>query len=445
MSAEQERKHTPVDGEAYATLRGVDDAGASGPQSASGDVQPAGRLGRIQRARRTLPPNVRALGRVSFANDLASELIYPILPLFLTITLGAPVAVLGAVEGIAEGVAVGLRGVAGWLSDRAGERRRPWIVVGYSLSALARPALAAAPAWGYVLGARVADRVGKASRTAPRDALIRDSTRPELLGSSFGYHRALDSAGAVIGPLVAVGLLAAGWSLRSVLWVAVVPGLLTLLFLGRVREAPRRAAAAGALDAGVLRRLPRPFWLALGIWTVFSLGNSSDVFLILRAHDLGAGATAVVLAYAVYNLVYTALSWPLGALSDRLARPLVLGAGLAVFVVVYAGFALAPSANAVWPLFAAYGVYIAATEGVAKAWVADFVPHGAAGTAFGLFAAVTGGALLVASVGAGLLWSRVAPEAPFVLGAATAAAALLLVVLASRTSVPALQRDTSTA
>jgi MFS family permease len=384
------------------------------------------------RARRSLPANVRTLGWVSFANDLASELIYPVLPLFLTLTLGAPVAILGLIEGIAEGVAVGLRGLAGWLSDRAGERRRPWIVTGYALSALARPAIAAAPAWGYVLGGRLGDRLGKAARTAPRDALIRDSTPAALVGAGFGYHRAMDTAGAVLGPLVAVLLLAGGWSLRSVLWIAVVPGLLTMLFLARVREAPRPDTAVLPAAAPGLRRLPRPFWVVLGIWTLFSLGNSSDVFLILRAHDLGLSATLVILAYAFYNLVYAALSWPLGALSDRVPRPAVLGAGLAVFVLVYLGFAVAPGAWAVWPLFAVYGVYIAATEGVAKAWVADFVPVGAAGTAYGLFAAAGGAALLLASVVAGLLWSRVGPEAPFLLGAAGAFCALLLMVVRAR-------------
>jgi MFS family permease len=238
----------------------------------------------------------------------------------------------------------------------------------------------------------------------------------------------MDTAGAVVGPLIAVGLLAGGWSLRSVLWVAVLPGFLTLLVLTRVREAPRRERTALTLDSGALRRLPRPFWLVLGVWTLFSLGNSSDVFLILRAHDLGLSATLVILAYALYNLVYSALSWPLGALSDHVARTSVLAAGLAVFALVYLGFALAPGSWAVWPLFAVYGVYIAATEGVAKAWVADYVPAGAAGTAYGLFAAASGGALLVASVVAGLLWSQVSPEAPFLLGATTALCALLLIV-----------------
>lgn len=387
----------------------------------------AERAGRIARARRALPENVRALGWVSFANDFASELAYPVVPLFLIVTLGTPVAVLGLIEGIAEGVAVGLRGLAGWLSDRAGERRRPWIYGGYGLSAAARPLLAAAPAWGYVLAARLGDRLGKAGRTAPRDALIRDSTPPALIGASFGYHRALDTAGAVVGPLVAVALLGAGASLRSVLWVAVVPGFATLLLLRRIREAPPRARSPAA-PAGDLRSLPRAFWLMLGVWIVFSLGNSSDVFLLLRSRQLGLGSTLVILAYAVYNVVYSALSWPLGSLSDRVPRRRVLAGGLAVFVLVYLGFALAPGAWAVWPLFAVYGAYIAATEGVARAWVADQVPDRAAGTAYGLFAAASGGALLVASVVAGLLWSHVGPAAPFVLGASAAGLALLLIL-----------------
>lgn len=382
----------------------------------------------MRAARRALPQNVRTLSWVSFANDLATELAYPIVPLFLTVTLGAPVAVIGLIEGVAEGVAVGLRGAAGWLSDRWGERRRPWIVAGYGLSVLARPLLAAAPAWGYVLGARLADRLGKAGRTAPRDALIRDSTPPGLFGAAFGYHRALDTAGAVLGPLAAVALLGAGASLRTVLWVAVLPGIASLVLLRRVREAPRLDAPAR--PAGVA--LPRSFWLALGVWVVFSLGNSSDVFLLLRSHQLGLGSTLVILAYAVYNVVYSSLSWPLGALSDRLPRPLLLAAGLALFALVYLGFALAPGTWAVWPLFAAYGVYIAATEGVARAWVADHVPPGGAGTAYGLFGFATGASLLAASIAAGLLWSHVGPAAPFVLGACSAGlAAVLILVLAT--------------
>lgn len=396
-------------------------------------------LSHARRARRTLPQNVRALGWVSLANDAASELAYPVVPLFLTVTLGAPVVVVGLIEGIAEGIAVGLRGISGWLSDRFGERRLPWIVGGYASSAGARALLAGAPAWGWVLGARAIDRLGKGARTAPRDALIRDSTPPALLGASFGYHRAMDTAGAVMGPLAAVGLLAVGLSFRDVLWVAVAPGFVALLLLRAVREAPRKTEAQPKIDPGPL---PTAFWLVLAVWVVFSLGNSSDVFLLLRSKELGLGTTLVVLAYALYNLVYAGLSWPLGALSDRRRREGVLAVGLVVFGLVYLGFAVAPGGWAVWPLFALYGAYVAATDGVAKAWVADQVPGRAAGTAYGIFAGATGGALLFASILAGLLWSHVSPAAPFVLGALSAGIALLLLLVsATRRAARPIARD----
>jgi MFS family permease len=386
----------------------------------------------VRRARLALPGNVRALSWVSFANDAASELAYPVVPLFLTVTLGAPVAAVGLIEGVAEGIAVGLRGLSGWLSDRWGERRLPWVGAGYGASAAGRVLVAAAPAWGWVLGGRVVDRLGKGARTAPRDALIRDSTPAPLLGSAFGYHRALDTAGAVVGPLSAVILLAAGLSFRNVLWIAVGPGFAALLLLRAVREAPRReVVAAPAVDPGPLSR---GFWMVLTIWLVFSLGNSSDVFLLLRAKELGLGTTLVVLAYALYNVVYAGLSWPLGALSDRRGREFVIGGGLLVFGLVYLGFAVAPGAWAVWPLLAVYGCYVAATEGVAKAWVADQVPGRAVGTAYGIFSAASGGALLLASIAAGLLWSHVSPAAPFVVGASTAGVALVLLLITSARS-----------
>jgi len=341
------------------------------------------------------------------------------------------VALLGVIEGVAEGVAVALRGIAGRLSDRVlGGRRVPWVAAGYGLTAASRPLLAAAPGWGAVLAARLVDRTGKAARTAPRDALIRDSTPPALLGAGFGYHRAMDTAGAVVGPLVAVGALSAGLSLRGTLWLAVAPAAVALVLVRLVREAPgKRAMPAALAGAGRLADLPRAFWLATAVWVVFSLGNSSDAFLLLRAHELGLDATLAVLAYAAYNLVYASLSWPLGALSDRVPRQAVLAGGLAVFALVYLGFALAGAGWAAWPLFAVYGAYIAATEGVAKAWVGDHAPPGLAGTAYGVFAAATGGALLVASIVAGELWDHVSPRAPFLLGAASAAAALVLLAL----------------
>jgi len=380
----------------------------------------------LERARR-IPANVRAVSVVSLVNDLASELAYPVVPLFLTTVIGAPVAVLGLIEGIAEGAAVALGAASGWISDRAGGRRVPWIAGGYTLTAVSRAAVAVATQWGLVLVGRLADRTGKALRTAPRDALIRDSSRPELVGASFGFHRALDTIGASIGPLVAVVLLTAGLSLRDVLWISVVPGLLAVLLVRRVHEAPAQPEVSHPTS-----RLRPGYWWVVSAAVVFSLGNSSNAFLLLRASDLGLSTTLVILAYALYNVVYAGLAWPLGSLSDRVPRAAVLGAGIVVYVLVYAGFAVASGAWAVWPLFALYGLYVAASDGVLKAWVADHVEGPMAGTAYGIFAGLVGAALLTASLVGGVLWATVGPAATFWVGALLALASLPLVVTAAR-------------
>ena len=386
-------------------------------------------LARIESARKRLPANVRKLGWISLANDAASELAYPIVPLFLTVTLGAPVAIVGLIEGIAEAIATGVRLLSGWVSDRTGDRRKPWIIGGYGASTVARGMVAAAPGWGLVLTGRIVDRFGKGARSTPRDALIRDSTPAELRGSSFGYHRAMDTAGAVLGPLLAVILLESGVALRGILWVACGLGVVTLVVLRGVREAPGHDPTRAATVTVEREALPPVFWGALVVWVLFSLGNSSDAFLVLRARDLGLGVVVVVLAYAIYNVIYCSLSWPFGALSDRVPRSLLLGGGLAVFALVYFGFAVTSHAWTVWPLFAVYGVYIAATEGVARAWIADTLPDRAAvGTAYGIFFLATAAASLVASIVAGVLWTYVSPRAPFVVGAAAAALALVFLL-----------------
>jgi MFS family permease len=385
--------------------------------------------------------NVWAMGWTSLLNDSSSELLYPVLPLFLTITLGAPAAAVGAVEGAAEatsqvvGLAVGRR------SDQL-RRRMPFVWVGYTLSNIAKPLVAVAPAWGWVLGARVLDRAGKGVRTAPRDALLRDSSEPGQTGSVFGFHRFMDSLGAVIGPLLALLLLVAGLSLREVIAVSVVPALLTMLALRRVHDVPRTAPqpAAAATERGSLRALGTPFWVFTGAWTIFSLGNSADVFLLLRAHDLGLGTTAVVLAYALYNTLYSGLSWPLGSLSDRIGKRRVLAVGLLVFAAVYAGFAVATNDVLVWPLMAVYGVYIAATDGVGKALVSDLSPADERATGQGMFKLATGGAAVVASLVAGVLWQRVSPSSVFVLGAISA-----LLGLAALAATPLLGRSRTAA
>jgi MFS family permease len=384
---------------------------------------------RVLAARSGLPENVRTLGWVSLANDAASELVYPLLPLFLVLTLGAPIIAVGLVDGVPEAVASFARFASGWLSDRSARRRR-WIFAGYAISSVARVMMAAAPAWGVALGARAIDRVGKGARQSARDALIQASSEKGKAGASFGYHRSMDTVGAVIGPLAAAALLAYGFSIRTALWVAVVPGLITIVLVRRIREVGERdrpARAARPFPVPI-RSLPATFWRAAGIWTLFSIGNSSDVFLLLRARVLGLGSILIVLAYALYNIFYSALSWPLGSISDRVPRPAVLSGGMALFAAVYLGFAVAPTQWMVYPLFCLYGAYIAATEGVAKAWIGDHVDHRALGTAYGVFGLGTGLTALGASLLAGILWVEVAPSAPFFLGAVSGGLAALLLL-----------------
>ena len=376
-----------------------------------------------------IPRNVRAMGWTSLVNDAASELLYPVLPLFLVTTLHAPVAAVGLVEGAAGAASQIVGYVVGRRSDRI-HRRLPFVWAGYTLSNIAKPLVALAPAWGWVLGARVLDRVGKGVRTAPRDALLRDSSDPDRAGATFGYHRFMDSAGATVGPLLALALLAAGLSLREVIAVSIVPAVLTMFALRAVREAAPREAPRSAPPP--TRDLPRAFWAFSATWVVFSLGNSADVFLLLRAHDLGLSATAVVLAYAVYNTLYSGLSWPLGHLSDRIGRRRLLVSGLVVFAAVYTGFGLAKGTLVLWPLFALYGCYMAATDGVARALVADLSPTALRATAQGTFRLLTGSSEVVASIVAGVLWSRVAPGAVFALGAGAAMAGLALMLGWSR-------------
>jgi MFS family permease len=397
-------------------------------------------------ARSALPENVRTLGWVSLANDSASELAYPILPLFLVLTLGAPLIAVGLVDGIPETIAAVVRVISGWLSDKSSHRRRRWIFSGYAISSAARVLMASAPTWGWALSARAVDRIGKGTRSTPRDALIKASSRDGKVGASFGYHRAMDSVGAIVGPLIAAGMLAAGVSLRTALWVAVVPGLASLFLIRRIREVPHSETmhSEHSVFPTPLRSLPPTFWRAVAIWTLFSIGNSSDVFLLLRARVLGLGAILIVLAYALYNVFYSTFSWPLGSLSDRIPRPAVLAGGMSLFAVVYLGFAVAPSDLLVYPLFAMYGVYIAATEGVAKAWIADHVDRRVLGTAYGVFGLGSGLLALAASLLAGLLWVEVAPSAPFILGAACAGLAAVLLLGEWRLGLRQQDRETVT-
>jgi MFS family permease len=376
---------------------------------------------------RHIPRPAWLLGLTSFFADLSSELVYPLIPIFLTATLGAPVAAVGLVEGVAEATAYATRPLAGRWSDAAGARK-PFVVAGYALAAVGKLILALAPAWGVALAGRAVDRFGKGIRTPARDAMLADVATPENRGRIFGFHRAFDTLGAVVGPLFALLFLAVVGQqhLRWAIAIALVPAAISVLVVARVPEVRAPARRSSDDPRPGLRSLPAAYWLFLGVTGLFMLGNSSDAFLILRAKDLGLTTTAVVLAYVVYNAVYALLSYPAGALSDRIPRPAVIVGGYLVFATVYLGFALAGSGAAAWLLFPLYGAYIAATEGIGKAFIADLAPPEARTTALGLFQGVTGGLVLAASLLAGLLWDAFGPKATFSFSATAALLAALL-------------------
>jgi MFS family permease len=379
----------------------------------------------VRDARADVPAEVRRLGWISFWNDAASELVYPLVPLLLRTVLHANLAAIGFIEGAGSAVSALLRAPSGIWSDRYGRLRFVWS--GYVMSSVAKPLLAIAPGWGAVLGLRLVDRAGKGLRTAPRDALIAEAAIPGRRGTSFGYHRALDTLGAVVGPLLAILLLWAGLSLRWAIAVAAVPAAVSLVLLVRVRE-PRHAVTGTRprLRAALEGRVR---WVLIG-WIVFSLGNSSDAFLLLRGSSLGLSTTLVVLAYAVYNLVYASASFPAGLVSDRIGRRGVVAAGLAVFALAYAGFALAGSTAVLWPLFALYGLAVAMLDGVTKALVSDLAPPERVGSVMGVVTGAEGIAVLIASTAAGVLWDRVGPGAVFAAGAISAVAGMAVFVAA---------------
>ena len=375
---------------------------------------------------RSLDPNVRSLGLVSFFADLSSEIAYPLFPIFVTSVLGVPVALLGVIEGIAEATASITKYPFGQAADYTG-RRKPFVLGGYTLGALGKLVIALAAGWPLALAGRFTDRLGKGMRTAPRDDLIAANTRPEQQGLAFGLHRSMDTLGAVIGPLVALALVQAHVSLRWIFAIAVVPGLLSVLaivlFVREHREQPKRSAFRLSLPASPAFR-----WLLAGT-LLFAIGNSSDMFILLKAKDIGLGTSAVILLYVLYNIVYSAASLPLGGLSDRVGQyPLVI-AGYGVFALVYVGFAGVSSGLALAGLFAAYGLYIAASEGTSKALIGRAIPTGERASALGLYYTATGLASFAASTVGGALWSAVGPWATFAFGAAAALAAAALMLL----------------
>ena len=378
--------------------------------------------------RQPLPAGVWVLGFVSLLMDVSSEMIHSLLPLFMVGVLGASALMVGLIEGIAEATALIVKVFSGVLSDWWG-RRKGLAVLGYALGALSKPLFALAQGTGLVLGARFLDRIGKGIRGAPRDALVADITPAEVRGAAFGLRQARDTVGAVLGPLLAVGLMLA-WAndFRAVFWVALVPGLaaVLLLVLG-VREP---APAAGAPRTNPIRRenlqrLGRDYWWVVAVGAVFALARFSEAFLVLRAERGGIPVALVPLVMVAMNLVYAACAYPFGKLSDRLGRRRLLGWGLAVLIA--ADLVLASDDH--WPTVVAgvalWGVHLAMTQGLLAALVADTAPAELRGTAYGFFNLVSGIAMLVASVLAGLLWDRLGPAFTFHAGALFAAVALI--------------------
>ncbi len=388
---------------------------------------------------RSLPRNVWAVSLTSFFMDISSEMVIYILPLFLSNVLGVRTSVIGLIEGIAEATASLLKMFSGWLSDRIGQRK--WLaVMGYGASTLAKPFFYVANSWTAVLAVRWADRVGKGIRTAPRDALVADSIDESQRGLAFGFHRAADTAGAMVGLLIALGVV---WSVQSasaelgrntfqlVVLVSVVPAVLAVLSL-----------AFGAEDVAVTSKrerpaitfkgLGKPFLIFIIVVAMFELGNSSDAFLVLRAQDLGVSIVGILAMLIMFNLVYSLVSTPAGSLSDRVGRRRVIIAGWLAYTAIYFGFAMADNGLQAWILYAIYGVYYGLSYGTTKAMVADLVPAELRGTAYGTYNAMLGLLAFPASLIAGVLWQGVGDwqgfgaSAPFLFGAVSALIAAVL-------------------
>lgn len=395
---------------------------------------------------RPLPRNVKVLAFVSFLTDVSSELVYPLLPIFLSTVLGVSAAGLGVIEGFAESASSLLRLPAGWWSDRT-RRRKPLVVMGYMLAALARPLVGLAQGMGHVLAIRVTDRFGKGIRTAPRDALIADSVPPEQRGYAYGVHRASDNLGAVFGPLIAWAALTYQWAeIRTLFFWTAVPGLLSvILLILLVRESPAEGTGERVVSVALPKEGEEPeaapvvapavpgdvplgsaFWRMLAVIFLFTLSLSTDAFLLLRASQLGVPAAMIPILWAALHVVKSSSSVISGGLSDRIGRrPLILG-GWGVYALVYLGFAVASAAWHAWALFMVYGLYFGMSEGAEKAMVADFAPASRRGAAFGWFNAAVGIAALPASVIFGLVWDQWGAATAFAMGSGVAMVATVL-------------------
>jgi MFS family permease len=369
------------------------------------------------------------IGLVSLLSDISTEMIYPLVPIFLTETLAAPKTAVGLIEGIAVGTASIVTAFSGWISDRMG-RRKPVAFTGYALTAASRPLLALASLWPVVMAARFADRFGKGIRSAPKDALLADSTPSRLWGRAYGFERMMDHSGAVFGPLIGLLLL---WlygeqRISTIFLISTVPAATAALLILTVRETRAREGSSPRQVRLSLAGTSPEFKKLLIVTAVFGMANSANAFLILRAENLGLATGMTILAYALFNAIASLFSMPAGAASDRLGRRNLLAAGYAVYAISYLGFALATEAWMVWPLFALYGLFPALTEGVAKAMAVDTAGTAGRATAIGIYAMILGVTQIAASSVGGLLWDLVSPAATFYFGAGLALLSVLLLI-----------------
>ena len=368
-----------------------------------------------------LSRNTFLLAFASLFADISTEMLYPVLPVFLTQTLKASGSIVGLVEGFAQATQNIVQGFSGALSDKL-QKRKAIALVGYLLAAIAKPLMGLSTAWQCVFGARLLDRLGAGSRSAPRDALIASSVDKENRGRAFGLEGVGDNAGAFLGPLLAVVLLyALHVGIRAIFYLAIIPGLLAFFMVLLVKERPAAVAAKSKIDVS-LRQFPKGYWRYLLVTALFGLGNSSNSFLILRTQDIGSSLETTIVIYAMFNLVAAAISYPAGFLSDKLGRKNVLLVAFVIFLIAYLGFALAPNILVVAVLFVFYGLYQGIFRAVGKALASDFVPERLRASGIGWYETVLGLLQLVASVVAGLLWAQVGHASVFYYGATFAVA-----------------------